>query len=364
MSRKLHNVECLRFVFAAGLVYYHLMHANLVSAAPDPAAFAGLAASCDWACLMVECFCVLSGWFLAGSAERSSGEPFLSIALDRFFRLWPVFALQTAIWALFFGMPVEMAIQHLLLLHGTGLCTGWGGILWFVPTFFWSNLLLLALLRLAGRRVAPFLLALVAFLGYAVNLGATGGGLGRGPVWGFLSLGLLRISAGISLGVLLAMASRAFAEAFPRRRPATPARRIATTLFLTIFELVGYALLFAWFFVGHAPFRNPMIVLALFSALLLSTAARAGLVSRALDRPVFDRLGRYAYSVYVMQQVAFLILAQTLWKATDAFAAHPMSFLALSTVLSAAIGVLAFHLVERPALRWWICWKNQRTRHP
>lgn len=72
MDRKLLHVEFLRFVFAIGLVYYHLLRANLESHAPDPSVYARYADGCAWACLLVECFCIVSGWFRPHSVRRSS----------------------------------------------------------------------------------------------------------------------------------------------------------------------------------------------------------------------------------------------------------------------------------------------------
>lgn len=362
MKSKLHNVEFLRFAFAVGLVYYHLLRANLVSTAPDPSVYARLVAGCGWACLLVECFCILSGWFLPASVRRSSHRPFVGVVLGRFFRLWPVFAVQTLLWVFFFRLPAESAALHLLFLHGTGLSPEFRGILWFVPSFFWASVFLHAVLRSLPRNKAALVLALVAFLGYALNLGHTHGGLGRETVCGFLSLGLARIAAGISLGALLSMAAEDFRHAFPPRVAAGRRRRAAASGCFTLLELSAVALLAKWLFAGHAPFRNPMVVVALFSFLMGSFAARAGWVSRLLDRPVFDRLGQYAYSIYVSQQVAFFLLAKTLWTRTDSFAAHPMAFLALSAVLAVSLGILAFHLVERPAASAWRRWETSHVR--
>ena len=129
-------------------------------------------------------------------------------------------------------------------------------------------------------------------------------------------------------------------------------------------EAAGLALLAKWLFFGHEGVRNPLVPVAVFSFAILLFANRAGWLSRLLDRPLFDRFGRYAYSIYVLQQVAFVLLAKTLWTRKAAFAARPVLFLVLSILLATALGVLAYHLVERPALRRWICWKNKRTRHP
>lgn len=363
MKSRLHNVEFLRFAFAAGLVYYHLLRANLVNAAPDPAVYSRLVAGCGWACLLVECFCVLSGWFLPDSVRRSADQPFVAVFLGRFFRLWPVFAAAILLWAFLFRLPAESAALHLLFLHGTGLSLEFKGILWFVPSFFWASVFLHAVLRCLPRPKAALVLSVIAFGGYAVNLGATHGGLGRETVWGFLSLALARVAAGISLGALLSIASDSFRAAFPASAGTGRFRGVVSALGFTLLELAGYALLTKWLFAGHAPFRNPLLVVALFSALLLSAASRAGWVSRILDCPFFDRLGKYAYSVYVMQQVSFFLLARTLWRWTSAFAAHPMAFLVISVFLSVAMGILAFHAVEHPVSVLWGRWKTARAVH-
>lgn len=174
----------------------------------------------------------------------------------------------------------------------------------------------------------------------------------------------MRVAAGISLGALLSMAVEDFRRAVPARAGGGRGRRAATVAVATACELAGYALLVKWLFAGHAPFPNALVVVALFPVLFLLAVTRAGWISRLFDLPVSDWPGRYAYSICVMQQIAFFLLARTLWTRTAAFAAHPMGFLVLSTLGSALLGMAAFHLVEHPASAAWRRWKKAHVPLP
>ena len=73
-----------------------------------------------------------------------------------------------------------------------------------------------------------------------------------------------------------------------------------------------------------------------------------GLLSRIISRTGFCRLGKYSYSIYVMQEAAFYILSHTLWKNAGFLKRCPAAALGLSVVLTILFGAGIYYLVERP----------------
>lgn len=60
-------------------------------------------------------------------------------------------------------------------------------------------------------------------------------------------------------------------------------------------------------------------------------------------------LGRYAYSIYVMQQVAFYILQRSLWK--TAIIDNVGLCLLVSLIFCTLVGVVTYHLIEQPCAK-------------
>lgn len=49
-----------------------------------------------------------------------------------------------------------------------------------------------------------------------------------------------------------------------------------------------------------------------------------------------------------MQQVAFYVLTKTLWKNSNLMSTHPYYVLITSFVFSIILGIVTYHLIERP----------------
>lgn len=359
MHEKLHNVEFLRFSLAVSIVYYHLLHASLPRLAPTVGVYADLAEKSAWGGLAVEGFLVMAGFFLCRSilSKHKASKTFAEIATDRFVRLWPVFAFYTLVHGLFFRLDLESALNYLLLLHATGLSMSHIGIIWYIAPFFWGSLFVAAVLKAFRPQIAGLLLGTLAFLGYAVNIQHTNGGLGREVVFSFLSLALVRAIAGLSLGCLLSFG----VDSIPPAPPGPTRRSRLGTVAATLLEIATGGLLFKLLLVGRGNLRNSMTVVFLFVFFAFLLVLRRGLLSRVLDWRGFDFLGRYSYSIYVMQQTAFYMLMRSLWKKTELLQERPLAVLVVSAVFTIAVGVATYHLVERPCA---LVWRRARAKRP
>ena len=63
-------------------------------------------------------------------------------------------------------------------------------------------------------------------------------------------------------------------------------------------------------------------------------------------------MGRYAYLIYIMQQIAFMLLGLTLWKCTEFLNANENLTVFLSLVFAVILGMVVYHIIELPALRF------------
>ena len=67
-----------------------------------------------------------------------------------------------------------------------------------------------------------------------------------------------------------------------------------------------------------------------------------------MDHPFWGILGKYTYSMYVMQETAFVILQHTFWKNTTYIQMHPIIAIMLSIISATILGITAYYFIERP----------------
>lgn len=243
-------------------------------------------------------------------------------------------------------MDWENAFFYLTFLHATGLSLNYVGIIWYIGPFFWISLFIIALIRTFNTQKLSLLLAIFIYFGYTINIQYSGGGLGRAVIWSWCSLATIRILAGLSLGVILAIINQTYSNY--QKIQYTKLKANIQLLFYTSLELLLLILIFRFMLYTRLPFKNVLTFIVFFSFLFLLFINKKGLISSLLNIPVFNLLGRYSYSIYVMQQVAFYILAKTLWRNSNLMSAHPYYALIISFVFSIILGIVTYHLIERP----------------
>lgn len=345
----LHNVEFLRFVFSITIVYFHILHSNIMGCVGEDPRYLALQSLSGNAGLIVECFFILSGYFLFASVRDHGDMPFLAFAARKAFRLGPVLAFSTVIGVLFFRQSKYAAVFNVLFLQCTGLSLEYKGINWYISPLFWGLLFYFALLKYFDRKKAHVGMAVLVYFCYLVNITRCSGGFGRETVYGVVNLGLARALAGLGLGYLLGLALN---EADQLRLSAAPGWEkrlsVGACAVSTLLEAGILGFLLKYFLLG-GKYQNRMIVVVLFSVLLICFVCRKGLISRLLNAPLCSALGRYAYSIYVMQQTAFFLLQRTLWK--TGLVDRVGLCIGLSLLFSAALGVGTYYLVERPGMK-------------
>jgi len=351
-DRRLNNIDLLRFLFCMYVVYFHILHANImpyVVGIPYYSQLADLVQVKD-AFVVVEFFFLIGGFFLYRTACRNiGGQSIFMIGMQKYFRLLPPLLPMIFGLVVYHHFSVESmltAISDLFLMRCVGVTLDCRGIIWYVSPFFYSSIFYCFLFSLMKRRAAVFTTGLISALGYTflVNYDCY---FHRGTAYGIVSMGLIRALAGLGAGILLAV----FLEHFIRWQEAFfPNRRLRGVIF-SLVELGCAALLLSIFlFRAYSP--NKFNVILLFSVLFCCFVLRFGVLSRLCDQPVFYYLGKYSYSIYVMQQISLTLLGFTLWRTP--LVRYPVCCIAVSMLFSALVGAAVYYLVERPCFRWFM----------
>jgi peptidoglycan/LPS O-acetylase OafA/YrhL len=256
--------------------------------------------------LFVDFFFVLSGFVIshAYSGNLSTASDFKSFAIRRFGRVWPLhlavlagfIAIQTLKYVLAAGAGVHTATlafdpagatalsalpSHVLLLHGLGLNSAltWNGPSWSISSEFWTYLVFGAVVLLFNRH-RNLVFAGLAMLGAGIVAAYSVSGIDV-----TYSLGWPRCIFGFFIGCLTYSARGTFGG-FPLMwaRAAEVGMLAAVACFVAIAGRSSLSL------------AAPLV----FATAVYVFSQQAGPVSRILERPVFQKLGQWSYSIYML----------------------------------------------------------------
>lgn len=344
-NKRLSCIDSLRFILSVIIVYFHLLHSSMKPYIGNTEIFATLARKAGGAGLIVEVFLIIAGFFIY-RVYRKQTTGLKDFAISRIVRLWPVMAFYTLVVGFLTRFHSEQIILDLCFLRCTGISLSYWGIIWYIGPFFWCSLLIFALLRSFKYRHALLTIAILTYFGYAANINTFNGGLSRGVEYGFLSMGMLRVMGGLGVGVIVAALSESYAQ---HKRHLNSVKQFVTSKIVWTIVEVALTTTLMWQFVGKKLFKNGITTVILAAALLFLLVESKGYLSRILSVRWLSHAGRYSYSIYVMQQAAFYVLAKTFWKQTDFLTSYPVTSIIISTLLSVGIGVATYYLVEAPA---------------
>ena len=346
---KLKNIEFIRFFFAAVIVYFHLLHSFIIPYTGGAPVYETLAEQAKYAKYIVECFFIISGYFLFRSVQRRPDQPTGSFILKKIFRLWPVLAVSTILSVILLDEPVANAVVNLFFLQSTTLATVWSGLNWYVSALFVAEIFYFMLYKaMRNSHGMKLLICILVYFGYSMNLVNTDGGFARGIVYGVFSLAVARAVAGLGLGYLIGWGYH-YIEDMLKRLDAGAFGKKVSDLAISLLEIVSLICLLLDFFNGRRAPENQFLVVIFFTIFFLCMLTGRGMFSRIVSRTPFCRLGKYAYSIYVMQIIAFYILRKTFWRNTAFLSSHPAASLLLSVAAAVLLGILTYYLVEKPA---------------
>jgi hypothetical protein len=268
--------------------------------------------------LFVDFFFVLSGFVISYTYGNhlARWSDIVSFALRRFGRLWP---LHVSVLLLLFGLellklyasrhglvhfaetPFDPAGQHswasltpnILMLQAFDLNGGltWNYPSWSIGAEFWCYLIFAALCW-SGKRALPLGAAICILLGLVIVPLA-----GKGMMVTY-ELGFFRGLIGFFIGYFVYRVWQARSQRWARWMGWAEIPALAAiVLFLAATAETDYAL--------AAPF--------LFAPVVLIFAHEQGIASRVLKAPLFERLGAWSYSIYM---VHFFIVELGYWIAT------------------------------------------------
>lgn len=213
------------------------------------------------------------------------------------------------------------------------------GAAWYINVMFWGYVCYYCVLKLFDHEKRLYVISLVVFCCYSVLLDKLH--LYNQPqMFGIVTIPMVRGIAGMGLGYLI--------SEFYRRYTFLPNRSYIRMTLYTVVELFVLYLLIRTAIIKKLDIAFPIILIC-FLLLFFLFLFKKGWVSCLLDRPAVSFMGKYCFSIYMMQEIMFPIVNRVLWK-NSCFGASvfPVFNMICGIMLCIILGVFTYHLVEKP----------------
>lgn len=350
LEKRSYHVEALRFILASVIVLYHILHSAIIPYTGEASdTYNRYAQLTDSASLLVQCFLVMGGYYLYGTLKKKPA--FWSFLTGRFIRLWPVLAFSVLILVLTGYESFEDAFLDMFMLRATGLSLSWRGIIWYIGPFFWCSVLIGGLFSCMSHSKATVLVCTLSWIGYGISVNYLHGGLGRDTIWSWLSLAMVNVFGGLTLGMVCRMLQEAV-----RRKKARFSSKMKLMRFslVSIFEISYCIYLFMVVLLNKGVPKNKLVFTLLFALFFAVFSCGEGILSKAMNNRILGLCGKYSYCIYMMQQISFYVMMRTIWVwFPQEILLHPKLMLLLSTIISILFGIGTYYAVEKPALVFW-----------
>jgi peptidoglycan/LPS O-acetylase OafA/YrhL len=279
----------------------------------------------------VHAFFMISGFFMLKVISNPDAS-FKSFASKLWFRLVPVVAACVIVNWFMGGKGNLVAALALIDPSGLGIVRSSAqltGGSWYASSYFYCALLLFWLVRrFKVENILPFLGVAVWFVCFHDYFW---------PTWGYSTL---RAFAWLGLGIIVAYASRFLS--FSKEK--------GWRIFFTVAELGCLFFLIRTVMFMRGGVVASMTAAPLLAFFIVASNRNAGLVSEYMNRAGWiAHASKYCYAMYLAQGVLMP-------KFVDSIHAPG---LAKGIVYSMVVGILLYHLVEAPAVRWFSRLKKQ-----
>lgn len=356
---KLKNVEFLRFVFIIFIILFHMtgLNGSLAKSFMDEIPlYHDLVVNSGFVLgyFCVEFFFVISGFFLLVTTNFSVS--LIDFAKKKIMRMWPVIAFSLVLyWIFSLFTPLIWKkyanIYSFLLLNNVGITTQSGNLstIWFVSALFWTLLYFFFIIKYISRVWVNFIVAITTVLSFAFIIHWVGIKYTITNNYYIFNFGVMRAIACIGLGYFIGVF---YLEHKSKIQNYVP--NLLKNLIYTATEL--YLFLFLMYHFTIHRIKAPdiyMIYIFAFSALFWLFIICRGYFSRLLNNDISVILGRYAYSIFVIQYMVLDLFKVYLWQPHRDFIIHyPVLNLILPILASIVLGVITYHLVEKPSAEY------------
>ncbi|MBQ6516028.1 acyltransferase [bacterium] len=342
-----YNVDTLRILFAIIIVYYHLCPklADLFNGA-NSIIYQNLVDISRDTYHIIACFFIISGFFLYQTFINKKELSWFDFLKSKIARLWPVLAFSIVITIIFFGINIFNAVINIMFLQCIGISFMYKGINWFISPLFWGLLFYFYILKVFSQKHANLIIAICTYFSFVGLINNFNGDFSRETFNCFFSGGMLIALANIGLGYFTGVFYGKIKDSADVCT--SKIKRIFDFLFINTIEILCFGFLIYNFIFHKIDYQNKFIFVLVFTVMFLLFLKSKGILSALFNSKWISYCGRYAYSIFVMQQIGFNILKNTLWK-IPTFVSNAPLCISVSIAVTIIIGIVTYYAVELPA---------------
>lgn len=334
-AQRFEFIDFLRFIMAIAVLCYHALPIiNGIYPQVDAQAFSVLGGLC------VVFFFIISGFFFPTENKQTMFE----FVTKKIIRLWPV---------LFFSILIHTksfcdVLNMFFIEKGLGIVPVSVNTVnpasWYVCVLFWLSIIFYLAIKNYGIKNLIFPLSVISFFSLIMVLNSAktmyyevcNGIFTAGILWGLF---------GISFGMILKQIYLNIKDLFDNS--------ILNKLIFTVLELTLFTAFLYLIFLSGNKDSSTIISIFVFTLMFFVFLFNKGILGTFLGE--FSKLGRYAYSIYLMQFPAFYIMRKTIFSgggempSANFFLTQPdWLIIIISILIPTIIGILVYHIIEVP----------------
>lgn len=346
-KERFHNVDFLRFILAVEIMLFHFglffKNSNLF--------FKTIYNHFGNGFICVEFFFIISGFFLFKNINTS--EDTINFVKKKLIRLLPVKYLALGICLICslciknFSFLFNKSIISLVFLN----CIGFNSYktapveIWYITVLFWDSLFYFYIHKIFQKKTINLILWIITVTSCAFVLNCKPGSYAGiyENTYIIFNPAVIRGLFGLGIGYFIAML---YTSEFVKTI------NLKTKLCINIIEI--YAVIYLTYYLtisNKVPGKNYLNYIIIFSLLFYLLLIKQGILSNFINHKILATLGKYAYSLYAIHWVIYLITSKTIWH-IETFNNHPFTFFITNICIALSASVLIYHLFEKPITKY------------
>ena len=298
-------------------------------------------------------FFIISGFFMCFTFLKKE-MTFKTFCVSKIARLWPVL-----LFSLFSFMIITLFIESVHYYKYENIVSAFfirssfavyiptnNGAAWYINVVFFGYIFYFCLFGIIPREKRKYAVGIIIFFLYSLLINKQD--LYIFPqvfLDGFLTVPMTRALAGMGLGYIL---GEIYSSEKSSHKEDIKSESIYSVIFFTIVEAVTIIYLFKFSIIKFLDYAF-IIMTILFVILFICFLYQKGLISRILDKDKIFKMGKYCFSIYMMQEFCFQILNKYLWtNTTIGVVRYPILNMLAGLIFCITVGVLTYYLVENP----------------
>lgn len=353
---RIKNIEILRFIFCIVLVLHHLFNnaSYLLKIYPENAIYDFLGKNVGFAGQsVVDLFFIISGFFLYVNIDKTLSV--VQFLWKKFIRLAPAIIFLYLCYNLASILGVckiyhnYYNILSLLFLNNIGITLLKGNlrITWFVSVLVSVSTFYFYILKHFEKRYTDLFIILITVFCYSFLIHFWNGYIAGNifSVYYIFNTGVMRGLAGIGFGIVIANLYKMYKPAVLNYKSS-----LKSLLVYGIVECYIFCFIFNNLVLHRLSYKNDIIVILFFVLLFSLFILKRGFLSNLLNCKISEKLGKYAYSIFLMHPLVFQLLNFYVWKPHNFIVQnYPILQIVAAVTLSILCGVFTYHFIEKPA---------------